>query len=81
MGGKEGDLHHYVLVAGRWRSYNVNTRTCVPPMVCSNMSEDVANRTHSHVDFDFHPWLSAMQLCEEEELLARQVQKTTLVRV
>lgn len=77
-GDKKGSSKTTVLIAGRWKGYDVNTRTCVPPMVCSRMSADVANKAHSQVDFDSPSWLSAMKLCEEDELPARQVEKTTL---
>lgn len=80
-GDKKGSSKTTVLIAGRWKGYDVNTRTCVPPMVCSRMSADVANKAHSQVDFDSPSWLSAMKLCEEDELPARQVEKTTLVRL
>jgi len=80
LGDKKGSATATVLVTGRWRGYRVNNRTYVPLMGCSNMKEDVAKMTHSHFESEFHPWLSAMQLCEEKELPARQVQKTTLVR-
>lgn len=78
-GDKKGCSKTTMLISGRWRSYDVNTRTCVPPMVCCRIRADVAHKSHSEVDFDSLLWLSAMKLCEEDETPARQVAKTTLV--
>jgi len=46
LGNKKGSFPTTVLVAGRWRGYNFNTRTCVPAMVCSRLTDDVSNGTH-----------------------------------
>lgn len=78
-GDKKGCSKTTILVSGRWRSYDVNTRACVPPMVFSRMPADVANKSHLEVDFESPSWLSAMKLCEEDETPARQVERTTLV--
>ncbi|KAK1859807.1 hypothetical protein I4F81_002401 [Pyropia yezoensis] len=77
-GDKKGCSKTTILVSGRWRSYDVNTRACVPPMVCSRMPADVANKSHSEVEFETPSWLSATKLCMEDETPARQVERTTL---
>lgn len=78
-GDPKGSSKTTVCVAGRWRRYEVNTRTCSPPMVCARMSADVASAHHTKVDFDDPIWFNAMRICELDGDAESQVYKTTLV--
>lgn len=63
-GDPKGSSKSTVCVAGRWRRYEANTRTCSPPMLCVRTSAEIASAHHSKVDFDDPIWVSAMRICK-----------------
>lgn len=67
-------------IGGQRVPYLVRKRSCHPPKVCSLMPQAVAELTHEEVNFEHPTWVSAMNLCEDNDSPERRVHNTTLVR-
>ncbi|KAK1858738.1 hypothetical protein I4F81_001339 [Pyropia yezoensis] len=67
-----------VHIGGSRVPYSVRKRSCHLPNVCSLMPESVADLAHEEVNFEHPTWVSAMNLCEDNDSPERRVHQTTL---